>query len=521
MPPPPPRALPAPLARLDAWLNQVFGSRYNPAYQSGTLVVVLWIVLLLTGLWLLLYYRIGAPWDSVAGLTADPWLGNWVRGLHRYASDAAVVATLVHALRMFLQRRTWGPRTLAWISGLVLFGLVLVSGWTGFVMVWDSFGYWLAVEGARLIDLLPILSEPVRRGFVGERPVASAFFFLNLFLHVAIPLGLGLVLWLHVSRLARPLLLPPRALGWGLVGALLLLAVARPVAMAPEADPFRIPAAIPVDWFYAFWLPITAVLSPGASWAVLLGLGRRCCSVPRWTRPPTATRPAPSRVDAQLCTGCTQCSLDCPFEAITMVPRTDGRAELVAPDRRRPLRELRHLRRLLRAHGGGPAGPHRPRPAGRGAGGDRRRRGAGSAGGHLPASTAPPPSGPRLEALGVTLIPVECVGNLHTSAIEFVVRAGARCAVALTCPPRDCWSREGPRWLVARIHAEREAELQPRVDRRRVRIAELPAFDAVSARALVAGLQQELARLEQPAAEPSIELENECEAPEDAEEVSR
>jgi ferredoxin len=520
LPPPPPRALPAPLARLDAWLNQVFGSRYNPAYQTGTLVVVLWIVLLLTGLWLLLYYRIGAPWDSVAGLTADPWLGNWVRGLHRYASDAAVVATLVHALRIFLQRRTWGPRTLAWISGLVLFSLVLVSGWTGFVMVWDSFGYWLAVEGARLIDLLPILSEPVRRGFVGDRPVASAFFFLNLFLHVAIPLGLGLVFWLHVSRLARPLLLPPRALGWGLVGALLLLAVAVPVAMAPEADPFRIPAAIPVDWFYAFWMPITAVLSPGASWALLLGLGSALLLVPRWTRPPTASRPAPSRVDTQLCTGCTQCSLDCPFEAITMVPRTDGRAELVAR-----IDAARCVSCGICAGSCAPMGVGPPGRTGRDQLGEVRAAiAAGAVQDRLVAFACEHGAAtvrPALESLGVTLIPVECVGNLHTSAIEFVVRAGARCAVALSCPPRDCWSREGPRWLVARIHAEREAELQPRVDRRRVRIAELPAFDAVSARALVAGLQQELARLEQPAAEPSIELENECEAPEDAEEVSR
>src|SRR5690554_3834071 len=90
-----------PLAAADALCNRLYGWRFNPLYQSGTIVVTLYLVLVATGLWLLLFYRIGSPYESVACVTANPWIGNWVRGLHRYASDLAVVATLVHAYRMF------------------------------------------------------------------------------------------------------------------------------------------------------------------------------------------------------------------------------------------------------------------------------------------------------------------------------------------------------------------------------------------------------------------------------------
>ena len=211
------------LRQADAALNRLYGWRLNPLYQSGTIVILLFLILLATGLWLLLFYRIGEPWGSVARLTANPWIGNWVRGLHRYSSDAAVVATLVHAVRMVAQGRSWGPRVLAWVSGVALLGLLFVCGVTGFVMVWDGFGAELALEGARIVDTLPILSEPISRAFVGERPIQGVFFFLNLFVHVGIPLAMALGLWLHVSRLARPVLLPPRALARGLV--LLLLAV--------------------------------------------------------------------------------------------------------------------------------------------------------------------------------------------------------------------------------------------------------------------------------------------------------
>jgi coenzyme F420-reducing hydrogenase delta subunit len=72
---------------------------------------------------------------------------------------------------------------------------------------------------------------------------------------------------------------------------------------------------------------------------------------------------------------------------------------------------------------------------------------------------------------GCPVLPVQCGGNLHTSVIEYLVRAGAGGVLVATCPPRDCWNREGPRWLEERVYHDREAELKERVDRRRVRIA--------------------------------------------------
>ena len=43
------------LTGVDGWMNRVFGSRYNPLYQSGAIVVLLLGVLILTGLYLLLF----------------------------------------------------------------------------------------------------------------------------------------------------------------------------------------------------------------------------------------------------------------------------------------------------------------------------------------------------------------------------------------------------------------------------------------------------------------------------------
>jgi ferredoxin len=508
------------LARADALCNRWYGWRFNPLYQSGTIVVSLYVTLLATGLWLILFYRVGAPWASVDRITSDPWFGNWVRGLHRFSTDAAVVFTAIHAFRMFAQARSWGARTLAWVSGGLLVLLMLLCAWTGYVMVWDTFGERLAREGARMADALPILSEPVSRAFTGERPVPSVFFFITLFAHIGIPLGMGVIFWLHVKRLQRPLLLPPRPLMWTVIGLLTAAAIVRPVVMAPEANPFVTPAEVPFDLFVAFWVPLTASLGGGQVLLILAGAFAALLVVPALTARRGAAAPPPSFVDEEICTGCTQCSIDCPYGAIEMIARTDDRPTLVA-----------HVDPDLCVSCGicsGSCAPMGVGPAGR-TGRDQLAEA------HAFLDTAGIPTGgivvvgcdhgagrsaAAIEAAGATFRPVSCAGNLHTSVIERFIRAGAGGVLILACPPRDCWTREGPRWLNERVYHDREAELQARVPRARVRIAHVNAHEGALALAALRAFAADVAALEAPAGQEEPMTEPVCDPPVE-EEVSK
>ncbi len=500
------------LSAADRACNRLYGWRANPLYQSGTIAVALLGVLLITGVWLLLFYRISAPYESVAAVTASPVAGNWVRGLHRYASDAALVAVGVHLFRMFAQGRSWGPRALAWVSGVVLLALLFVCGWTGYVMVWDEFGLALAREGARVLDALPIFSEPVVRAFSGERPVASAFFFVNLFAHVALPLGLALGLWLHVSRVARTTLLPPRPLMWGVIGLLAAVAIIRPLGMEPQASPFTLPASVTADAFYAFWMPVSRALPGAVAFGAAAVAFAALALVPTFTRRRTE-RPAPSSVDESICVGCRQCVLDCPYEAIQMIPRPGGpgRSDEVArvdpalcvscgicagscapmgvgPPGRTGRDQLARVREFLRS-------PERVP-------GELVVVGCDRAASSLAVAA---------ERERATFYPVDCAGSLHTSVIELLVRAGSGGVLVAACPPRDCWNREGPRWLAERMYHDREAELQERVDRRRVRLAHVDARDEAGARAVIAAFARDLAALDAPRADDALDVDTACE----------
>jgi ferredoxin len=519
MPPPPvprpPGATARALAHLDALADRVYGSRYNPLYRSGALTVALLALLIITGLYLLLFYRVGSPYASVARITEQVWLGRWIRGVHRFAADAAVITAGVHAMRMFAQRRSWGRRTMPWVSGIGLLALIFVCGWTGYVMIWDTFGHLLAVEGARVIDLVPLFSEPVGRAFVGERAIPGAFFFLNLFLHIALPIGMGIALLLHVSRVARPVLFPaPRALWWGAV-LLVAVAVAFPVEMAPQADPLRLPRSVPIDPFYGFWLPAARAIP--ATWtatgaAVILAA---LLLVPRLTRPAPEHRLPASEVNERLCTGCEQCTLDCPYQAITMVPRADGRATLVAQ-----VDASRCVSCGICAGSCAPMGVGPPRRTGR----DQLARARAFVERHVPngrdiiiiactrgaGGLATRVVNERVD--GALLYPLDCAGSLHTSVVELFVRAGAGGVLVLACPPENCWNREGTIWLEQRLFHEREAELKERVDRRRVAFASRSFGDARGTAVLVAEFRARMQALEAAHAEERIDLVELCDA---------
>lgn len=510
------------LSRLDAGANRLYTWRYNPLYHSGALTVACFVVLSVTGLYLLLFYRIGAPYESMERIAGQAWGGRWIRTLHRYVSDLAIVAALVHAIRMFVQNRAWGPRALAWVSGVVLLLVFLVCGWTGYVMVWDVQGQLLAVEGARLIDVLPIFSEPIGRTFVGERAMPSAFFFLNLFAHIAIPVGILLILWIHVSRLARTNLFPPRPLFWGMVGVFTALSVLWPVALAPKADLLSVPGDVPLDLFYNFWLLFSSDVSAGwALAAIVAGFGL-VVSVPWLTRADQASVLAPSYVNPRHCTGCEQCYHDCPYEAIRMVARDDGRAGFVG--------FVDPAKCVSCGICAGSCAPMGVGPEGR-TGRDQLaevkefiERVKPTESDVVLVGCANSAAGRGVnDVAGSPVFNISCAGSMHTSVVEYLVRAGAGGVMVVACPPRDCWNREGVTWLEERLYNQREAELKDRVDRRRVRVV-------YSAEQEVGGLKRQIElfraqthTLERALAERTIDLETLCEPPpvSVAEEVAR
>ncbi len=312
---------------LRAFLDRGFGPALNPLNSLGALTIYFFWIVLVSGIWLFIFFKtsVSGAYESVEYLTHEQWyLGGVMRSLHRYASDAAIITLALHMLKEFVYDRHRGNRWFSWVTGVPLLWLTIPLGITGYWLVWDQLAWYVALTSAELLDWLPIFSESMARNFLSSDVLSDRFFTLMAFLHlIGLPLFLVFGIWLHVLRINGPRINPPRALMAGSLVAMTVLSIAYPALSQGEVDMTQVPESLGLDWYYLLVYPLLKAWSPGWVWGLLTGVSLLLCMVP-WIPPQKAQ--AVAEVDLDNCNGCQRCADDCPFSAITMMERSDGKA---------------------------------------------------------------------------------------------------------------------------------------------------------------------------------------------------
>jgi ferredoxin len=315
---------------LDTALARCFGPQFNPMNYLGAMIIFFFWIVLISGIWLFIFFRtsVEGAYESVEYLTHQQWyIGGVMRSLHRYASDAAVVTLLLHIVREWSLGHHRGKRWFSWITGTPVIWLLIPLGISGYWLVWDKLALYVAITSSELIDWLPIFTGSMARNFLTAAELSDRFFTLMAFLHlIGLPLVLVFAIWLHVFRISRPRINPPRAVMAGTLIAMLALSFIWPALSQGQADPASVPQELGLDWYYLFFYPLVQAWGPAGVWALLVGLSLLLFLAP-WL-PPKSARQKVDRpvvvVDLDNCNGCQRCAEDCPYSAVMMQPRTDG-----------------------------------------------------------------------------------------------------------------------------------------------------------------------------------------------------
>ena len=304
--------------------ERLFSPSLNPLAQLGAISFFLFWVVAVSGIYLFVFFDTGIvdAYTSVEWISGPHWYHAGVmRSLHRYASDLMVVSVAVHLMREFSLDRYRGTRWFSWFTGIPLIWFLYVSGITGYWLVWDKLAQYVALVSAQLLDVVPIFGEPLARNFLTPEHLSSRFFTLLVFLHIAVPLILLLGMWIHIQRISRPKVNPPRLLAALVLAALTAVSLWKPALSQGPADLAKVPDEIGLDWFYLPLYPLAEQWGGWGLWALLFGVSTMLAAMP-WL-PPFRRAPA-AEVDLPNCNGCNRCVEDCPYEAIRLVPRTDG-----------------------------------------------------------------------------------------------------------------------------------------------------------------------------------------------------
>ncbi len=478
------RALERPFVALDRALDRLLPEELNPLHQTGAIANTTFVIAFLSGVVLLLWYvpSIHQAYDSVAAMHTDaPWTAGLTRSLHRYSSDACVFFVFLHACKLFFARRFAGARWLAWVTGIFAVGVLWLTGWTGYWLVWDERARQVALESARFLDVLPIFIDPLSRSFLVDELVNTLLFFVVFFVHMIVPVAAVVALWLHITRLQRAKWITRGPMTWWVLGTLTVLSLAVPADLAEPARLAVEPDGFAMDWWYLAPLLAAERLTVGAGWALGL-VGTIVIFAVPWLL--AARRAAPAVVETALCNACRKCEADCPYAAITLGPRADDK----------PFEGQAVVDSSL-CVGCGICGGSCD-TAGIGlvdfAGAEQRRRVAdwmrrgadttGSAPGLaiVCASAAnglraDPETGVSAGLVGWRVLGVPCAGQVHPLVVEKALKAGARHVVVGACGAGACRFREGATWTEQRMAGEREPELRrDKIDPSRVHVVRGP-----------------------------------------------
>jgi len=465
--------------RLEGALGSVFPEAWNPLFNLGALGFFLYWIVAVSGIYVYIFFDTGISeaYESIEYMTNDQWyLVGVMRSLHRYAFDGLVAVMMIHLVREFSLDRYRGARWFTWVTGMPILVFVFIAGITGYWLVWDKLAQYVAIATVEWLDVLPIFGEPIARNFLTPESLDDRFFTLLVFMHIVVPLLLLLVLWIHLQRVSRPRINPPRGLAVGSFAMLLGLSLVLPATSQGPADLSTVPAVLDLDWFYLGLYPLLDHAPGGMLWgagAVLLLMLTAIPWMPPMRRPPVAV------VDLAHCNGCGRCVDDCPFNAVGLRPRTDGTAfaeeAVVDPalcvscgicagacPSSTPFRRAETLVSGIEL-------PHLMLA-------DMRER--------LEDELARLPEGTRIAVFacdhgadpeglvtsaGVAAVRLPCLGMVPPPFIDFALARTAADGVVLAgCRQKYCFFRFGAQWTEQRIAATRDPYLRKRVPRERI-----------------------------------------------------
>jgi len=499
--------------RVERGFDLVFGPELNPIAQLGALGWFMFWIVAATGIYLFAFFDTGVvnAYASVNWLSHDPWLwwhAGISRSFHRYASDLMVAVMLLHLAREYAYDRYRSVRWFSWFTGVPLVWFVYICGITGYWLIWDQLAQYVAVVSTELLDWLPIFGEPIARNFLTPEALSGRFFTLMVFLHIAIPLILLLVMWIHIQRISRAKVNPTRELSAMTLIGLLVASLLLPANLEGPADLAKVPGDVGIDWFFLPLYPLTDYMPAGVIWGGLALFTIVLCAMP-WLPPLKGPRVAEVFLDH--CNGCARCVEDCPYAAIELVARTDG-APFPQQVRVRPERcvscgicmgacpsstPFRRTEELVT----GIDLPDFPLTALRAA---VIETAAELEGPVRVLTLACAHSAAAMPAEGRVVLP--CVAAAPPSLVDFILSRGHADGVCVAgCAERGCQHRFGVDWIKQRFAHERDPYLRDRVPRERIATVWAGPTEAAHLERELAAFRERLAALpaDAPRAKPA------------------
>nr|YP_010949719.1 cytochrome b [Hoplunnis tenuis]WMI35545.1 cytochrome b [Hoplunnis tenuis]WMI35675.1 cytochrome b [Hoplunnis tenuis] len=261
----------------DALVDLPAPSNISAWWNFGSLLALCLIAQILTGLFLAMHYTsdISTAFSSVAHICRDVNYGWLIRNMHANGASFFFICLYMHIARglyygSYLYKETWNV-------GVVLFLLVMMTAFVGYVLPWGQMSFWGATVITNLLSAVPyvgdVLVQWIWGGFSVDNATLTRFFaFHFLFPFVVAGASLLHIIFLHETGSNNPMGLNsdadkipfhPYFTYKDLLGFIIMLAALTALALFypnllgdPDnftpANPMVTPPHIKPEWYFLF-----------------------------------------------------------------------------------------------------------------------------------------------------------------------------------------------------------------------------------------------------------------------------
>nr|YP_010713292.1 cytochrome b [Scorpiops jendeki]WDA95730.1 cytochrome b [Scorpiops jendeki] len=252
-------------------------SNISYLWNFGSLLGMCLIIQLMTGIFLAFHYTpdVSLAFSSISHICRDVNYGWFLRYIHLNGASLFFVCLYMHIGRGMYYGSY--KSLFVWFSGVIIFLLVMITAFLGYVLPWGQMSFWGATVITNLVSAVPWIGGDLVQwlwgGFSVDNPTLTRFFSFH-FLFPFIIIGLIVVhlMFLHEQGSGNPLGLNSNLdkiffhpyfslkdiLGaFIILGLFLLLVLLGPNMLSdPEnfipANPLMTPIHIQPEWYFLF-----------------------------------------------------------------------------------------------------------------------------------------------------------------------------------------------------------------------------------------------------------------------------
>ena len=179
---------------------------FSVTWYLGTLSFGTFLLLVVTGILLMLYYHPSVPqaYADMKDLQFVVSAGVFLRNLHRWSAHTMVLLVFAHMFKVFYRGAYRKPREFNWVVGVVLLIVTLLLSYTGYLLPWDQLAYWAITVGSNIMSAVPVMGQRIRFLMLGGNTVNANALLRFYVLHcVILPLAAFLLVAIHFWRIRK------------------------------------------------------------------------------------------------------------------------------------------------------------------------------------------------------------------------------------------------------------------------------------------------------------------------------